>query len=286
METVFGATACRRLQPWAALLHGRLAAAVPALGELVEPAVLLALLGAICLLSALRLVIDMLSFVRHASADPRDTIGLLTHVVFRVSCLHCQLATSLAAPASRQAHAPAVPWNALGSLLRRTAAVGAASRHAVLARSCMIEASAVPPAQLVDTPESLQEVLVSCLILYTVRLLVNRLADALPAPPRALDVAAPSEPAAASPPAAAAAPPAALGPLAAGVAAVVAAGAPAGAAGQGAKPTRSEEQEAEGVKYEGYAEAIAAAQVHLRFLRGEGAGVQICICGPVRWSHL
>lgn len=123
------------------------------------------------------------------------------------------------------------------------------------------ETPALPALQLVDTPETLQEVLVSCLIFYTVRLLVNRLAEALPAPPRALLRAAPSTPAAA---AAAAAQPPALGPLAAGVAAVAAVGAEAGAAaagGQGIKPTRSEEQESEGVKYEGYAEAIAAAQV-------------------------
>ncbi|KAL4449489.1 hypothetical protein ABPG77_007133 [Micractinium sp. CCAP 211/92] len=196
LETVVGATACQRLQPWADLLHARLAAAVPALGELVAPSVLLAVLGAICLLTTLRLIIDMLAFVRNASAAPRDTIGLLTSILFT----------------------------------------------------------------LVDTPETLQEVLVSCLIFYTVRLLVNRLAEALPAPPRALLRAAPSTPAAA---AAAATQPPALGPLAAGVAAVAAVGAEAGAAaagGQGIKPTRSEEQESEGVKYEGYAEAIAAAQ--------------------------
>lgn len=134
---------------------------------------------------------------------------------------------------------------------------------AALACSGATETPAPPAAQLVDTPETLQEVLVSCLIFYTVRLLVNRLADALPAPPRSLLRAAPPAPAAAATSAAAPLPPA-LGPLAAGVAAVAAVGAEAGAAAAGAqsvKPTRSEEQEAEGVKYEGYAEAIAAAQV-------------------------
>ncbi|KAL4443861.1 hypothetical protein ABPG75_011598 [Micractinium tetrahymenae] len=217
LESVVGANACRRLDPWAAFLHARLAAAVPTLGELVQPPMLLGLLGAICLLSALRLVVDMLAFVRNASAHPRDTIGLLTHMLFR----------------------------------------------------------------LVDTPESMQEVLASCLIFYTVRLLVNRLADALPAPPRALGRAAPSA-AGAAPSSAAAALPAVVGPLAAGVTAVAAAGAAAGAAaarGQSVKPTRSEEQEAEGVKYEGYAEAIAAAQAQPTSPVG-AALLSTADCGP------
>lgn len=106
-------------------------------------------------------------------------------------------------------------------------------------------------------PESMQEVLLSCLILYTVRLLVNRLAGALPAPPRA-----------AAPPAHAAA---------AGPADAAAASAAAGAAREdvAASKTRSEEAEGEGIKYEGYAEAIAAAQVRVHSSRcwaGQAAG--------------
>lgn len=101
------------------------------------------------------------------------------------------------------------------------------------------------PVQLVDVPESLQEVLVSCLIFYTVRLLVNRLAGALPPPPA---------PAALLPaPAAAAA--AASKAAAGGAVAGAAAGATAAAKG-----ARSEEAEGEGIKYEGYEAAIAAAQ--------------------------
>ncbi len=87
LETVVGVTACQRLQPWADLLHARLSAAVPALGELVPPSVLLGLLGTICLLTTLRLIIDMLAFVRNASAAPRDAIGLLTSILFTVSLL-------------------------------------------------------------------------------------------------------------------------------------------------------------------------------------------------------
>ena len=82
----------------------------------------------------------------------------------------------------------------------------------------------------------------SCLILYTVRLLVNRLAGALPVPPR--PPAAPAAAAAAGAAAGAAAPAPAAGEKA------------AGAVGK----SRSEEAEGEGIKYEGYAEAIAAAQ--------------------------
>lgn len=92
----------------------------------------------------------------------------------------------------------------------------------------------------------MQEVLVSCLILYTVRLLVNRLAGALPAPPRAAAAAAAAGAAPAAP--AAAAPPGA-------------AGASAGVDEVAVRKARSEEAEGEGIKYEGYAEAIAAAQV-------------------------
>ncbi len=94
----------------------------------------------------------------------------------------------------------------------------------------------------------MQEVLVSCLILYTVRLLVNRLAGALPAPPRA---AAPAAAGAAPAVAAAAAQPGA-------------AGAAAAADELAVRKARSEEAEGEGIKYEGYAEAIAAAQVRYR----------------------
>lgn len=89
----------------------------------------------------------------------------------------------------------------------------------------------------------------SCLILYTVRLVVNRLAGALPAPPRAT---APASAGAAS----AEAVPVAAAAGAAGAAAAV------GAVDEAAaRKARSEEAEGEGIKYEGYAEAIAAAQV-------------------------
>ena len=100
-------------------------------------------------------------------------------------------------------------------------------------------------------PDSVQEVLLSCLILYTVRLLFHRMAAVLPAPPAHAGV-----------PAAAA--PAALGSGgggAAGAAVGAAVGTAAGAAAAaGVGKTRSEEAEGEGIKYEGYAEAIAAAQ--------------------------
>ncbi|PSC69312.1 hypothetical protein C2E20_7167 [Micractinium conductrix] len=180
LESIVGPAACAALRPWAAWLHAHLDAAAPMLGSLVEPAALLGVLGVLSLLAVLRLVIDMLLFVQNASAHPRDSIGLLTHYLFR----------------------------------------------------------------LVDVPGSMHEVLLSCAIFYTVRLLVNRLAAALPAPPRA-------RPGGASAAAAAAAPGAAGG----------AGGGGTDAAAGGARPTRSDtEQESEGVKYEGYAEAIAAAQ--------------------------
>jgi hypothetical protein len=99
------------------------------------------------------------------------------------------------------------------------------------------------PLQLVDVPDSLHEVLASCLIFYTVRLLVNRLAGMLPAPPTPgrTDSGAVAPAARRS---------------ASGEAAGHAVGSPASA-------VRSDDQEAEGIKYEGYAEAIAAAQVRL-----------------------
>lgn len=184
LETLAGTTAFRQLQPWAAWLHTRLDAAAPAVATFVDTQVLLALLCMAALLGALRLVVDMLLFIQHAAAQPRDTIGLLTHHLLRV----------------------------------------------------------------VDVPESMQEVLVSCLILYTVRLVVNRLAGALPAPPRAT---APASAGAAS----AEAVPVAAAAGAAGAAAAV------GAVDEAAaRKARSEEAEGEGIKYEGYAEAIAAAQ--------------------------
>jgi hypothetical protein len=108
--------------------------------------------------------------------------------------------------------------------------------------------------QLVDVPESMQEVLLSCLIFYTVRLLVNRLAGMLPAPPAAAAAAvAPARPASA-----------------------IAAGSSAAAGGAGVGKSRSEEQEAEGIKYEGYAEAIAAAQVRGR--AGAAHPLVCCLC--------
>jgi hypothetical protein len=186
LETLAGATAFRQLEPWAAWLHARLDAAAPTVAAFVDTQVLLALLCMATLLGALRLVVDMLLFIQHAAAQPRDSIGLLTHHLLR----------------------------------------------------------------LVDVPESTQEVLVSCLILYTVRLLVNRLAGALPAPPHA----------AALPSAGLAALPASTADAAATAAA---AGAAAGAAAvdeAAVRKARSEEAEGEGIKYEGYAEAIAAAQ--------------------------
>lgn len=89
LETVVGAEACRHLDPWAAFLHAHLAAAAPPLGELVGARALLAALAALALLSTLRLVIDMLLFIHHASAHPKDTIGLLTHLLFRASTQGC-----------------------------------------------------------------------------------------------------------------------------------------------------------------------------------------------------
>lgn len=132
-----------------------------------------------------------------------------------------------------------------------------------------------PCLQVVDVPESMQEVLVSCLILYTVRLVVNRLAGALPLPPRAAALASAGAASAEAVPVAAAA-------GAAGAAA--AAGAVDEAA---ARKVRSEEAEGEGIKYEGYAEAIAAAQVSctpVRFWCSTWQAVQphashICLVG-------
>lgn len=84
LETLAGTTAFRQLQPWAAWLHTRLDAAAPAVATFVDTQVLLALLCMAALLGALRLVVDMLLFIQHAAAQPRDTIGLLTHHLLRV----------------------------------------------------------------------------------------------------------------------------------------------------------------------------------------------------------
>lgn len=84
LETLAGTTAFHQLQPWAAWLHTRLDAAAPAVAVFVDTQVLLALLCMAALLGALRLVVDMLLFIQHAAAQPRDTIGLLTHHLLRV----------------------------------------------------------------------------------------------------------------------------------------------------------------------------------------------------------
>ncbi len=85
LETLAGGTAFRQLEPWAAWLHARLDAAAPVVAAFLDAQVLLALLCMAALLGALRLVVDMLLFVQHAAAQPRDTIGLLTHHLLRVS---------------------------------------------------------------------------------------------------------------------------------------------------------------------------------------------------------
>lgn len=84
LESVVGAAACQRLHPWAAWLHGHLTALAPMLGDMVDAQLVLAVLAAATLLGALRLVIDMLLFMQHASMDPRDSIGMFTHYLFRV----------------------------------------------------------------------------------------------------------------------------------------------------------------------------------------------------------
>ena len=85
LQLLVGAEACSRLDPWAAWLHGRLAGAVPVAGELVDAQVLLAVLAAGALLGTLHLVVDMLRFIQHASAQPRDSISYLTHYLLRAS---------------------------------------------------------------------------------------------------------------------------------------------------------------------------------------------------------
>ncbi|KAL4855216.1 hypothetical protein ACK3TF_004204 [Chlorella vulgaris] len=182
VEAVVGAQVYARLDPWAAFLHGHLAAAVPLLGDLLEAHVLLAVLAVLALLSTLHVVIDMLLFIHHASDKPHDTIGFLTHYIFKV----------------------------------------------------------------VDVPDSMQEVLVSCLIFYAVRLLVNRLAAVLPAPPAAGRPRRTSSHLAAA---------------GSGGGGSTAEDAAVGSPASVVSAIRSEEQEGEGIKYEGYAEAIAAAQV-------------------------
>lgn len=87
LEAVVGAPACTRLAPWSAWLHGQLAAVAPGAAAALDPRLLLGLLGVGCLLGALRLVVDMLLFVQHASAEPRDSIGLVTHYALRVGGL-------------------------------------------------------------------------------------------------------------------------------------------------------------------------------------------------------
>jgi hypothetical protein len=100
--------------------------------------------------------------------------------------------------------------------------------------------------QVVDVPDSMQEVLVSCFIFYAVRLLVNRLAAVLPAPPAA------GRPRRSSSHLAAAG---------SGGGGSTAEDAAVGSPASVVNAIKSEEQEGEGIKYEGYAEAIAAAQV-------------------------
>ena len=84
-----------------------------------------------------------------------------------------------------------------------------------------------------DFPDSCQEVVTSVVVLLAARAVCNRLTALLPPPP----------------------------PLAPGDAAVPAAAAtPAAAAGAAAGRVRSEEGEEEGVRFEGYSEAIASAE--------------------------
>eukprot|EP00887_Chlorella_sp_A99_P003923 scaffold11.g3923.t1 len=101
---------------------------------------------------------------------------------------------------------------------------------------CSVGLAVVACGSVVDVPDSTQEMVSACLLVYLVRVLITRIAAALPEPPPAAP-AAPASPAAAESPAAA----------------------PGAASPEAARPPRSEseEQEQEGIKYEGYAEAIA-----------------------------
>lgn len=244
-------------------LGAAVAAAAPVLGDVVEARVLLGSLAALCLLTALRLVVDMLLFIHHASAHPKDTIGLLTHYLFKVSWWWgaCGWVLVLALWGPGQRRYSCTPTGAACPLLKRVPLYSLGKPRRLHRPTASAAAAGVRAwLQVVDVPDSMQEVLLSCLIFYTVRLLVNRLAEMLPAPPAARR----------PPPRAPRTLSSANGDAGSG-ALGGAAGSPRSLLGG----LRSEEVEAEGIKYEGYAEAIAAAQV-----RGKCWGCGALQAGP------
>lgn len=164
-------------------------------------------------------------WVQHASEDPQDTVALLTHYLFKVGRDHHCKSSSLAgrsrclvAAAAAACSPPhmAVGWSVVPAPWGHNSSIteqgGAGFNRGLRPVRC---------AQVLDVPDNIQEVLSACVLIFLVRVLVNRLSVMLPGPPP-LPAAAqpPAEPAAA----AAAAP----GPAAAAIAA--AAGAKAGAA--------------------------------------------------------
>ncbi|GAB4822484.1 hypothetical protein N2152v2_009530 [Parachlorella kessleri] len=215
LESVAGVPLVHGLQPWAAYLHS-LTSQYPVVSGLSEGGMLVGL-AVLCLLCALRVVVDVLRFVQHASQDPQDTVALITHYVFKA----------------------------------------------------------------VDVPDNIQEVLSACVLLYLVRVLVNRLASRLPRPPAAAAsgagapapaivgaaeavtaaktapaqgaavlVGAPSSPVKSRDAGLAAAAPAAS------AAASLAASPPVVTGAQSLSP-RSDAEEQQGVQYEGYAQVMA-----------------------------
>lgn len=85
LESLAGRELVARLDPWAAFLSARLAGLVPPpLTLMAEQGTLLVLLAGGLLLLGMRLVVDVLRFMRHAGDNPQDGIALLAHLAFRV----------------------------------------------------------------------------------------------------------------------------------------------------------------------------------------------------------
>jgi hypothetical protein len=72
------------LRPWAELLESVLARVPLASG--VGSHALLCVLCSILTLTTLRVILDVLRFLHNASVEPQDTLGFLTHHLFRVCC--------------------------------------------------------------------------------------------------------------------------------------------------------------------------------------------------------
>lgn len=235
LETLVGPDACQRLDPWAAFFHHQLPAVVQ---SLLDKDVLVVVLAAGLLLLGLRFLVDLLRFVEHASWDPQDSIALLTHYVFKVGGGGgCCCSNATAQRGSSVPQAGGLSCWVVGRMRSQGAREGptvvcVGATWEVCTNNNLLDGVSPSLPQVVDVPDSTQEMVVACLLAYLVRVLVNRLVALLPAPPAAAAPAREGTPSVTSPPTSPEPP-----------------------------HSKSDEHEQEGVKYEGYAEAIAGMQV-------------------------